>query len=99
MRMMRRCVFFQQLVFVIACISSIYGDAKLKNVLFMVSDDLRPELGVYGAKHIHSPNLDALPADGMLFERAYIMVSLCMPSRTAFLTSRRPDTTKNYVIG
>lgn len=27
------------------------------------------------------------------------MVSLCMPSRTAFLTSRRPDTTRNYVIG
>ena len=70
-----------------------------RNVLFMVSDDMRPELGAYGSKHVHSPNLDALASDGMLFERAYIMVSLCMPSRTAFLTSRRPGTTKNYVIG
>ena len=72
---------------------------KQKNVLFLVSDDMRPELGAYGASHVHSPHLDALAADGMVFERSYIMVSLCMPSRTAFLTSRRPDTTKNYVIG
>jgi arylsulfatase A-like enzyme len=47
-------------------------------VLFMVSDDMRPELGTYGSAHVHSPNLDALAADGMVFERAYIMVSLCM---------------------
>ena len=71
-----------------------------KNVLFLVSDDMRPELGTYGSTHIHSPNLDALAEDGgMVFERAYVMISLCMPSRTAFLTSRRPDTTKNWVIG
>lgn len=76
------------------------ASAGRKNVLFLVSDDMRPELGTYGSAHIHSPNLDALAADGgMIFERAYIMVSLCMPSRTAFLTSRRPDTTKNWVIG
>jgi arylsulfatase A-like enzyme len=43
----------------------------------MLSDDMRPELGTYSA-HVHSPNLDALAADGMVFERAYIMVSLCM---------------------
>ena len=61
--------------------------------------DMRPELGTYGASHVHSPHLDALAADGMVFDRAYVMISLCMPSRTAFLTSRRPDTTKDYVIG
>eukprot|EP01052_Picozoa_sp_SAG31_P044841 SAG31_NODE_7965_length_1554_cov_1.247423_1_plen_306_part_01 len=77
----------------------IHTNLRTMHLVTQVSDDMRPELGTYGAAHIHSPHLDALAADGMVFERAYVMVSLCMPSRTAFLTSRRPDTTKNYVIG
>ncbi|EDQ92138.1 uncharacterized protein MONBRDRAFT_22994 [Monosiga brevicollis MX1] len=59
---------------------------------------MRAELGTYGATHMITPHLDALAQDGMVFERAYVAISLCMPSRTAFLTSRRPATTHNFVI-
>lgn len=38
-------------------IPSVVPTAKL-NVLFIAVDDLRPEIGCYGAKHVHSPNLD-----------------------------------------
>ena len=64
------------------------------NVLFIVVDDLRPELGCYGRDYIKSPNIDALAKTGVAFDRAYCQQAVCSPSRTAVLTGLRPDTTK-----
>ncbi len=60
------------------------------NVLFIAVDDLRPELACYGRSHIHSPNIDRLASEGVLFERAYCMVATCGASRAALMTSVRP---------
>ena len=73
------------------------------NVLFIIADDLRPQLGCYGGQYFpnpHSnfrmitPHLDGLSEKSLLLTRAYVQFSLCAPSRTSFLTGRRPDTTK-----
>ncbi len=78
-----------------------------KNVLFLVSDDMRPNIGAYDGPDapspvhpkMHTPNLDALAARSLLLKRAYVSVALCNPSRTALLTSRRPETSHIWDIG
>ena len=51
----------------IALASQRLGRRRKMNVLFIAVDDLRPQLGCYGQKHIISPNIDRLAVEGMLF--------------------------------
>lgn len=67
---------------------------KRPNILFIAVDDLRPELGCYGASHIHSPNIDRIAKAGVVFNRAYCQQAVCSPSRASLMTGTRPDTTK-----
>ena len=61
------------------------------NVLFLVVDDLRPELNCYGADYMHTPNIDNLASNGVLFQRAYCQQAVSGPSRNSVLTGLRPD--------
>jgi arylsulfatase A-like enzyme len=68
--------------------------SRRPNVLFFMADDMRVELGCYGSRFgALTPNLDALAASGVLFERNYCQYPLCNPSRTSLLTNRYPTTT------
>lgn len=70
--------------------SSVMGDEPaVKNVLFIVSDDLKASvLNCYGDQVCQTPNIDRLASTGMVFERAYCQGTVCGPSRTSFMHSR-----------
>ena len=67
-----------------------------RNVLVILVDDLRPELGIYGHEQVKTPNLDKLAASSTVFERAYCQQTVCSPSRNSFMTGRRPDRTRTW---
>ncbi len=56
------------------------------NVLFIMVDDLRPDLGCYGDSIVKSPNIDKLAAEATVFKNQYVTVPTCGASRCSILT-------------
>ena len=67
---------------------------RCPNILYLMADDMRPQLGAYGDPVVKSPNLDALAKEGLLFQYAYTQYAYCCPSRNSFLSGRRPERTQ-----
>ncbi len=63
------------------------------NILFICTDQQRSDaLGCYGNPHIQTPAIDALAADGVLFERCIVQSPVCAPSRASLMTGQYPRT-------
>lgn len=63
------------------------------NVVFFMTDDHGAwATGAYGAKDIHTPNIDALARGGARFTRAFAATPVCSPSRMTYMTGCLPST-------
>ena len=71
--------------------------ASRPNVLLIAVDDLRPQFGrSFRNEEVLTPHMDSffLDGGGSAFQRSYVQIAVCGPSRSSFLTSRRPDSTQ-----
>jgi arylsulfatase A-like enzyme len=66
--------------------------AKPMNVIWIVADDLRPQLGCYGDTQVKSPHIDAFAETALRFDNAYVQQAMCSPSRNSMLSGLRPNT-------
>ena len=66
------------------------------NLLLIMFDDLRPELSIYGKKHMMTPNFERLANRSVTFENSYCQIAVCNPSRDSMLSGLRPDTLADY---
>ena len=60
---------------------SVFSQTEKMNVLFLMADDMRPELGCYGVKEVKTPNIDRFAASGLLFQNAYCNIPVSGASR------------------
>jgi arylsulfatase A-like enzyme len=64
-------------------------DPSMPNILFILADDLGySDLSCFGSPYIHTPNLDALASEGMIFTDFHSNCSVCSPTRVALMTGR-----------
>ena len=70
---------------------------KQQNVLMIVLDDLNDFTGVLkGHPQAHTPNIDRLAKEGVLFTNAHSNVPVCSPSRASFMNGISPVTSKYW---
>ncbi|MBZ5627256.1 MAG: sulfatase-like hydrolase/transferase [Acidobacteriia bacterium] len=91
---MRLSNFMQALICCLCCLAAQAGWAGVSdkpNVLIVTIDTLRADhVGCYGYKPGHTPNIDSLAADGVLFKQAFTPVPITLPSHTVIFTGTYP---------
>lgn len=66
---------------------------KLPNILFLMSDEHRPDvLGYAGNSVVRTPNLDRLAGSGVIFNNAYTPSPICVPGRQCIMAGQLPKT-------
>jgi arylsulfatase A-like enzyme len=71
------------------------AETKRPNILWIIAEDLSPFMGCYGDEinRGHTPHIDKLASEGVLFKRAYANAPVCSASRSSFITGAMQTTT------
>ncbi len=64
--------------------------AQRPYILWIVFEDISPEIGAYGYDYAITPNLDALAKQSVVYTRAYSNGGACAPARSTLITGMYP---------
>ena len=85
MKRFPRLLLIPLLCLMLGSLSSVVTAAP-PNILWLITEDMGPELGCYGTKQVATPVLDGLAAKGMRFTNAFTVTPVCSTSRSSFCT-------------
>jgi arylsulfatase A-like enzyme len=66
------------------------------NILWIVGENLKLDLGCYGAENVHTPNLDRLAEKGVRYTHVFSTSPVCAPSRSAFFVGMYQTTSDTH---
>ena len=71
-----------------SCVSAskFFGEKDRPNILWILSEDISPDLSCYGTAAVETPNLDKLARQGVRYTNAFTTSPVCSASRSAMIT-------------
>lgn len=73
-------------LFTLCSLAAVANAAERPNIVWIIADDLSPELGCYGYEGVATPNIDRLADEGYRYTAAFSTAPVCSSSRSAFIT-------------
>lgn len=82
-----RSHFLLAMAVVLVLLPSVFAqNAPRPNILWILMEDIGPELSCYGEPLVQTPNIDRLAREGVRFTNAHTTAPVCSPSRSALIT-------------
>ncbi|MFK7738059.1 MAG: sulfatase [Pirellulaceae bacterium] len=83
---------FTALLFVMLVAASLNAAERPNFLIIMADDCTYNDLPLYGGQNAKTPNIDALAAQGLTFNQAYVASAMCQPCRAELFTGQYPLT-------
>ncbi len=90
----RSCVAAIAALFALGALA--HAAERRPNILWLVGENIKLDLGCYGAAHVSTPNLDRLAAGGVRYTRVFATAPVCSASRSAFMLGMYQTTTGTH---
>ncbi|VGO20504.1 Arylsulfatase [Pontiella sulfatireligans] len=68
------------------------SELQKPNMIWIMTEDIAPDLECYGMAGVKTPNLNKMAKEGMLFTRAYCANPICSPSRSSMMVGAHQTT-------
>lgn len=80
------------IIFIFVFIGPLCSGQNLPNFLWLVCEDQSLFFSMYGDSSAHTPNINQLANDGMVYHNCHTTSPVCAPSRSSLITGMYPTT-------